>query len=215
MASVTYGNSLRMNLNDYRGLSAYEIAVQNGFEGSEQEWLDSLKGPPGASADDITVNRQPPVNGNISLTGSDINLSRGSTRTIYEVVDEIARGQNNGMTTDSIVNDLTTGGANKVLSAEMGKQLNTNMPRVFWVSVPIYTNSWNTYNKTANVEVGGVLSNEALCAIQYSPASGSEDAFAEFGLRVTGQGDGTLTFSANIIPTRTINVNVYVTILNE
>lgn len=24
------------------GLSAYEIAVQNGFEGTEQEWLDSF-----------------------------------------------------------------------------------------------------------------------------------------------------------------------------
>lgn len=29
------------------GLSAYEIAVKNGFEGSEQEWLASLKGEPG------------------------------------------------------------------------------------------------------------------------------------------------------------------------
>lgn len=29
------------------GLSAYEIAVKNGFEGTEQEWLDSLVGPPG------------------------------------------------------------------------------------------------------------------------------------------------------------------------
>lgn len=27
-----------------RGFSAYEIAVQNGFIGTEQEWLDSLKG---------------------------------------------------------------------------------------------------------------------------------------------------------------------------
>lgn len=26
------------------GLSAYEIAVKNGFEGTEQEWLDSLQG---------------------------------------------------------------------------------------------------------------------------------------------------------------------------
>lgn len=25
------------------GKSAYEIAVENGFKGSEQEWLDSLK----------------------------------------------------------------------------------------------------------------------------------------------------------------------------
>jgi hypothetical protein len=26
------------------GKSAYDIAVENGFEGSEKEWLDSLKG---------------------------------------------------------------------------------------------------------------------------------------------------------------------------
>lgn len=29
------------------GKSAYEIAVENGFEGDEQEWLDSLVGPQG------------------------------------------------------------------------------------------------------------------------------------------------------------------------
>lgn len=29
------------------GKSAYEIAVEQGFEGTEQEWLDSLKGPQG------------------------------------------------------------------------------------------------------------------------------------------------------------------------
>lgn len=33
----------------YDGLSAYEIAVKNGFEGTEQEWLDSLHG--GAKGD--------------------------------------------------------------------------------------------------------------------------------------------------------------------
>ena len=31
------------------GLSAYEIAVKNGFEGTEDEWLKSLKGEPGKS----------------------------------------------------------------------------------------------------------------------------------------------------------------------
>lgn len=30
-----------------RGYSAYEIAIQNGFEGTEQEWLDSLVGEDG------------------------------------------------------------------------------------------------------------------------------------------------------------------------
>lgn len=30
-----------------RGMSAYEVAVEEGFEGSEEEWLESLIGPPG------------------------------------------------------------------------------------------------------------------------------------------------------------------------
>lgn len=29
------------------GKSAYDIAVDHGFEGSEEEWLESLKGKPG------------------------------------------------------------------------------------------------------------------------------------------------------------------------
>lgn len=33
------------------GASAYDIAVSNGFEGTEEEWLASLKGEPGSSAD--------------------------------------------------------------------------------------------------------------------------------------------------------------------
>ena len=37
------------------GLSAYEIAVENGFEGTEQEWLDSLIGSPGKSAYEVAV----------------------------------------------------------------------------------------------------------------------------------------------------------------
>lgn len=31
-----------------RGKSAYQVAVDNGFEGTEKEWLDSLKGKDGA-----------------------------------------------------------------------------------------------------------------------------------------------------------------------
>ena len=35
-----------------RGESAYEAAVRNGFEGTEQEWLDSLKGKDGRDGKD-------------------------------------------------------------------------------------------------------------------------------------------------------------------
>lgn len=34
------------------GKSAYEVAVDNGFEGSESEWLDSLKGKDGNDGND-------------------------------------------------------------------------------------------------------------------------------------------------------------------
>lgn len=37
------------------GLSAYQIAQQQGFEGTEQEWLDSLKGEDGQSYDDTEL----------------------------------------------------------------------------------------------------------------------------------------------------------------
>ena len=32
------------------GKSAYQIAVENGFEGTEEEWLASLEGPAGSVA---------------------------------------------------------------------------------------------------------------------------------------------------------------------
>jgi len=38
-----------------RGLSAYQIAVKNGFEGTEKEWLDSIEAIEGKSAYQIAV----------------------------------------------------------------------------------------------------------------------------------------------------------------
>lgn len=32
------------------GKSAYEIAVDEGFQGTEEEWLESLQGPPGSDS---------------------------------------------------------------------------------------------------------------------------------------------------------------------
>ena len=51
----------QVNLGRVVGYSAYEIAVQEGFVGTEQEWLASLKGdtgntgPAGADGDDGTT----------------------------------------------------------------------------------------------------------------------------------------------------------------
>jgi hypothetical protein len=40
-------------LNIGTGKSAYEVAVDNGFVGTEQEWLASLKGEPGEIAGNL------------------------------------------------------------------------------------------------------------------------------------------------------------------
>lgn len=37
------------------GISAYEVAVKNGYEGTEEEWLASLKGDEGISAYEVAV----------------------------------------------------------------------------------------------------------------------------------------------------------------
>src|SRR5690625_7323365 len=42
------------------GKSAYEIAVENGFEGDEQAWLDSLVGPQGPAGNDGADGAQGP-----------------------------------------------------------------------------------------------------------------------------------------------------------
>lgn len=38
------------------GKSAYEVAQENGFTGTEKEWLDSLNGTLNGSIDDVTSN---------------------------------------------------------------------------------------------------------------------------------------------------------------
>ena len=47
--SITFSDaSVLTSASNLAGQSAYEVAVNNGFAGTEQEWLDSLVGPPGA-----------------------------------------------------------------------------------------------------------------------------------------------------------------------
>ena len=64
-------------LNIGGSLSAYEIAVKNGFEGTEEEWLASLKGEDGKDAEN--TNTAPTVGDNISY----INQALMASVSIY------------------------------------------------------------------------------------------------------------------------------------
>ena len=54
------------------GKSAYEIAVEHGFEGTEEEWLESLKGEPGEPGVSPTILAHP-VEGGHHVEVADIN----------------------------------------------------------------------------------------------------------------------------------------------
>ena len=72
-----------MSLNNWRGYSAYELAVQNGYTGTMLEWLESLKGKDGKTT---SVNGVAQQNGNVTLTGEDICVSAADGRKLSEVV---------------------------------------------------------------------------------------------------------------------------------
>ena len=38
-----------------RGLSAYQLAVKNGYTGTEEQWIDSIEGVEGKSAYQVAV----------------------------------------------------------------------------------------------------------------------------------------------------------------
>lgn len=83
--------ALTAEMQMYQGYSAYEIALQQGFEGSETEWLASLHA---ASA---TVNGQSrDENGNISLNAGHIPVS---SETGAETVAQRLSGLNTALQT--------------------------------------------------------------------------------------------------------------------
>lgn len=73
---------MRMNVNTWKGDSAYEVAVENGFEGTEAEWLASLKGADGRTT---SVNGVEQADGNVTITGDDIAVSATDKRKVSEV----------------------------------------------------------------------------------------------------------------------------------
>ena len=80
-------NEMKMQLEKWRGYSAYEVAVQNGFKGTESEWLASLNGRDGGVATVNGVGHD--ALGNVLLTAENVPAKKTEQRTLGEVVDEV------------------------------------------------------------------------------------------------------------------------------
>lgn len=79
---------IELEMDEWRGYSAYEVAVRNGYEGTEEEWLQSLKGRDGGVA---TVNGVAhDESGNVVLTSAEIPVNAGEERTMKNVAEDVA-----------------------------------------------------------------------------------------------------------------------------
>lgn len=87
MSEVSTGAQMSMGLNTYRGLSAYEIALQNGFEGTEADWLASLQGQDGKTT---SVNGVEQIDGDVTITGENIPVSKSDSRKLKDVAADVA-----------------------------------------------------------------------------------------------------------------------------
>lgn len=80
-----------------RGYSAYEVAVQNGFVGTEQEWLDSLVGPqgePGTPFDELTEEQKAEIRGEEGKSAYDIAVENGFIGTEQDWVNSYLNSDN-------------------------------------------------------------------------------------------------------------------------
>ena len=198
-------STLRMQMNDYRGLSAYEIAVKNGFEGTEKEWLASLKGEPGADGDFITVNHKKSVDGNISVNATDIYMQPGlQDQTVaqkFTVVD--AR-------IDETKEDLEQAVADAGKEAQEKAQIFTQA-----VSLPVasWVQEGEIYKQTATVSGVTVDRNKTSVIVAPPADRAMEEVYLGCEVRASEQGDGTLVFTCTDLPDIDLEANVMVVVL--
>lgn len=95
-----------------RGLSAYEVAVENGFEGTETEWLESLRNGLNPDESSLTLNAEEEIfsiygfssanSGDMAMKGENNKIEWGKPfiPITFEEIDEIFR-------------DIDKGGGNK------------------------------------------------------------------------------------------------------
>lgn len=198
-------NTLRMQMNDYRGLSAYEVAVKNGFDGTEKEWLASLKGEPGADGDFITVNHKKSVDGNISVNGTDIYLYPGmQEQTVSEKLEAVDASIS--ATKTSLEKSVSETSKEAEKKAQVLTQV-ASLPVVSWVQ------DGEIYKQDASV-IGVTIDQNKTSVIVSPPADRTmEENYLECAVRASTQGDGTITFTCTDLPEIDLEANVMIVIL--
>ena len=140
------------------GASAYEIAVANGYIGTETQWLASLVGPPGIDADltahEGAANPHPQYLPRVNGTAERLTLSGGYTETVFSVTGTtpVLSPTNASIQTWTLTGNSTptsgtwSDGQSIVLMVTAGSNTIT------WTGVPVV---WKTNGGTAPILLAG------------------------------------------------------------
>lgn len=115
----------QLYLTGARGYSAYEVAVQNGFVGTEEEWLASLKGDKGDTGDtfdELTPEQIAEITGPQGKSAYQIAVDNGFVGTEQDWVNAYLSPEGYVRKQD-VVDNLTSTETQKPLSAKQGKEL--------------------------------------------------------------------------------------------
>ena len=108
-----------------RGYSAYEVAVQNGFVGTEEEWLASLKGDKGDTGDtfdELTPEQKAEIKGDTGKSAYEIAVEHGFIGTEQDWVNAYLSPDGYIRNAD-VVDNLESTETDVPLSANQGKVL--------------------------------------------------------------------------------------------
>lgn len=199
---------IKLQLQEWRGYSAYEVAVQNGFDGTQKEWLESLKG----GELQLTVNNVGvDADGNILLTAENIKMVRDG---LYTIGDEINRLKEDKLDADDIANTLESTDASKVLSAVQGNVLRKAVltkAELFMAELTIPASGWSgngPYVQT--IAVDGVTADCGVILTDYPDGGANETAFADCAIKLVGRDDGVVGIRAEMVPETDFKANLLV-----
>lgn len=184
---------IKLELERWKGYSAYEVAKNNGFNGTEKEWLEQM-----GAATNITVNgRQVDDMGNITLTAEHITMVDEGQITVKQKIDNVEKE------TEEKVQSATAyaGTKAKVLTQKV------TLPAASWEQEgEIYGQS---------VEVTGVTIDVNKTSVIVTPPANREleEVYTDCAVRASAQGDGVIAFTCMDLPDIDLEANVMVVIL--
>lgn len=201
---------IKLELEKWRGLSAYEVAVKNGFNGTEKEWLEALVG----GSIQITVcGKNIGTDGDIKVYAGDILMDEGalnSVKTKMEAIEKAVNETAEQLPDGENLLPIASGGTGARTAEEARTALeitpaNIGAAVIATATASLPVSGWS--NNQQSVSVGGVTANN-IVIVTAAPAS--YEHYNECTVRCSSQEDGKLTFTCTYTPTAELTANVLI-----